>query len=138
MALLDTTVFVDLGGRGGKKRRAEAEAFIRQLLSGGESLYSSRVNVAELYVGAELSDDPAAERKAILDYLTWIGIFEFDDRAAREFGRLRAGLQRRGRLVGDLDILIGAIALANGHAVVTRNPAHFANLPGLTVISYGA
>jgi tRNA(fMet)-specific endonuclease VapC len=137
MALLDTTVFVDLGGRGGKKRRREAEAIVRQLLSDGESLYASRINVAELYVGAELSNDPVAEYKAILDYLTWIGILEFDDRGAREFGRLRADLQRRGLLVGELDILIGAIARANGQVLVTRNPAHFINMPGLIVIRYG-
>jgi tRNA(fMet)-specific endonuclease VapC len=137
MALLDTTVFVDLGGRGGKKRRAEAEAIVRQLLADGESLFASRFNVAELYVGAELSNDSAAERKAIAGYLTWIGVLEFDDVAAREYGRLRADLQRRGRLVGDLDILIGAVARANGQMLVTRNPAHFAHMPGLTVIHYG-
>ena len=137
MALLDTTVFVDLGGRGGKRRRAEAEAIVRRLLADGESLFSSRVNVAELYVGAELSTDPVAEHKAIAGYLTWIGILEFDNLAAREYGRLRADLQRRGRLVGDLDILIGAMARANGQILVTRNPAHFTSMPGLTVIHYG-
>jgi tRNA(fMet)-specific endonuclease VapC len=138
MALFDTTVFIDLGGRGGKRRQVETETLVRQLLAGGDSLFTTRVNVAELYAGAELSNDPVAEHKAIQDYLTWIGVIEFDDRAARQFGRLRSDLQKRGRLVGDMDILIGAIALANGHSVVTRNVAHFAEMPGLTVISYGS
>ncbi|HVX85202.1 MAG TPA: hypothetical protein VH253_10495 [Phycisphaerae bacterium] len=61
MALLDTTVFLDLGGKHGRRYRAPAEAMIRQLLAGGETLMSSRVNLAELYVGVELADDPARE-----------------------------------------------------------------------------
>ena len=138
MALLDTTVYVDLRGRGGAARRAQAEEIMRRLLQEGDTLVTSRVNVAEIYIGVELSDDRQKEQKALDDYLAWIALLELDDAAAKRFGRIRAELQKSGRLVGDMDILIGAIALANGHAVVTRNAAHFANMPGLTVISYGA
>ena len=137
MALLDTTVYVDLRGRGGAARKAEAEEIMRQLLLDGETLVTSRVNVAEIYIGVELSDDPRKEQAALDEYLAWIGVVELDDAAARHFGRIRAYLQKRGRLVGDMDILIGAIALANGHAVVTRNQGHYSNMPGLTVIGYG-
>ena len=137
MALLDTTVFVDLRGRGGRRRQEEAEEIIRRLLGEGETLFTSQINIAELYVGAELSDEPGTEADAIADFLKWIAIFPFDDRAARSFGRIRADLQRRGRLVGDMDILIGGVALANGESVVTRNPAHFSDMSGLQVIGYG-
>ena len=137
MALLDTTVFVDLGGRGGSKKKAEAQQILRQLLASGESLCTSRVNIAELYVGLEISDDPDHEQEAIDDYLTWTVVLELDDASARYFGRIRADLQKRGRLVGDLDILIAAIALAHNHPVITRNPAHFSSMPGVRVVSYG-
>jgi len=138
MALLDTTVYVDIHGRGGAKRRAEAEAIMRELVRRGETLVTSRINVAEMYIGVELGDHPAEERKALVDYLTWISVIEFDDAAARQFARVRAMLQRSGKLVGDMDMLIGGVALANGHSVVTRNVEHFAAMPGLTVIGYGA
>ena len=137
MALLDTTVFVDLGGRGGKKKKAEAQEMLRQLISQGETLLTSRINVAELYVGVELGDDPARELAAIQDHLSWIGVLELDDSAARSFGIIRADLQRRGKLIGDLDLLIAGIAITNGESVVTRNLAHFQNVPGLKVIGYG-
>lgn len=136
MALLDTTVFIDLNGRGGARRKAEAEAIVRDLLASGETLVTSRVNVAEMYVGVELSNDSAAESHAIDEFLGWIGVLELDDKAARHFAMIRAELQRRGRLAGDMDTLIGGIALANGHAVVTRNVAHFTPMPGLKVIGY--
>jgi tRNA(fMet)-specific endonuclease VapC len=137
MALLDTTVYVDLRGRGGKAQKLEAEVIVRRLLRDGEMLFTSRVNVAEIYVGVELSRDPVGEQSALHDFLTWVGVLELDNAAARQFGRVRAELQRRGRLVGDMDILIAAIALANGHAIVTRNKAHFTDVPGLAIISYG-
>ena len=137
MALLDTTVFVDLGGRGGKKRKAEAQDILQRLLATGDTLFTSRVNIAELYVGAELDDEPVKAAEAIKDYLTWIAVLELDDNAARRFAGIRADLQRRGRLVGDLDILIGGIALAHGQIVVTRNARHFKEMPGVTVIGYG-
>ena len=137
MALLDTTVFVDLEGRGGKRRKAEAQEMLRQIMQTGESLVTSRVNLAELYVGLELSDDPLEERAAIANYLAWVAVLELDDAAARQFGRIRAELQRRGKLIGDLDLLIAGVALANGEAVVTRNHDHFSSVPGLKVIDYG-
>lgn len=137
MALLDTTVFVDLQGRGGRARQMEAEEILRELLSNGEALVTSRINVAELYVGVELSKGPEVESKAIADFLEWVAVVELNDACARSFARVRADLQRRGRLVGDMDMLIGEIALANGHAVVTRNAGHFGEMQGLRVIGYG-
>jgi tRNA(fMet)-specific endonuclease VapC len=137
MALLDTTVYVDLRGRGGARRKAEAEEIMRRLLQDGETLVTSRINVAEIYCGVELGNDPQTELMALDDFLAWIGVLELDDRAARHFAIIRAELQKRGNLAGDMDTLIGGIALANGHSVVTRNQAHFINMPGLTVIRYG-
>jgi tRNA(fMet)-specific endonuclease VapC len=137
VALLDTTVYVDLRGRGGNTRRREAEAIMQQLLRDGQTLFTGRINVAEIYVGVELSRDRDKELAALREYLTRVEVLELEDAAARQFGRVRAELQRRGKLVGDMDILIAAIALANGHAVVTRNKAHYADVPGLSIISYG-
>ena len=136
MALLDTTVYVDLRGRGGARRKAEAEKTIRQLLQSGEILVTSRVNIAEIYCGVELASDRPNELKAMRDFLAWIGVLELDDKAARHFAMIRAELQRRGKMVGDMDTLIGGIALANGHSVVTRNVSHFTPMPGVKVIGY--
>ncbi len=42
-------------------------------------------------------------------------------------------LHRRGELISDADILIGATALVNGICIVTNNLQHFQRIPGLTV-----
>ena len=55
----------------------------------------------------------------------------FDDRTAVEYGRLRDHLGRLGLLIGPNDLLIAAIALANGLTLVTHNTKEFGRVPGL-------
>lgn len=136
MACLDTTVFLDLRGRSGKRRQARAEAVIQQLVLQGDALTTTRINCAELYVGVALADNPAREGQLVDDSLANIEILELDEAGAQDFARIRADLQRRGRLVGDLDTLIAAIAVSNHEPLVTANARHFADMPGLIVIEY--
>jgi tRNA(fMet)-specific endonuclease VapC len=57
----------------------------------------------------------------------------FGDREAEEYGRLRADLAARGLMIGPNDLLIAAIALTNGLALVTHNTAEFGRVRGLTL-----
>ena len=57
----------------------------------------------------------------------------FDDRAAEEYGRLRAHLATLGTPIGSNDLMIAAIALANGLTVVTHNTAEFSRVPALSL-----
>jgi tRNA(fMet)-specific endonuclease VapC len=56
-----------------------------------------------------------------------------DDRAAEQYGPIRADLASRGLLIGPNDLMIAAIALANGCTLVTHNTAEFSRVPGLTL-----
>jgi predicted nucleic acid-binding protein len=136
MACLDTTLLVDLLRPHAARKRGAIEK-IEALARRGETLATTRVNVAELYVGIERSDDPqrdAGRVRKLLDYMDIV--LEFDDAAAQEFGRVMAHLQRIGRPAGDMDVLIAATALAHGHCLVTRNPGHFAGIPHLEIEGY--
>lgn len=136
MACLDTTVLVDLL-RSNRSRKHKAIAKIEGLVNRGEPVVTTRVNLAELYVGVELSDDPDREYQRIRGILKHISaVLEFDDVAAQAFGQMAAHLRRIGRPVGDMDVLIAATALAHGHCLITRNPVHFANIPHLRVEAY--
>ncbi len=57
----------------------------------------------------------------------------FDDRAAEEYGKLRADLAIQGSLIGPNDLMIAATALANGLTLVTHNTAEFRRVPGLSL-----
>jgi tRNA(fMet)-specific endonuclease VapC len=57
----------------------------------------------------------------------------FDDAASEVYGRIRANLANRGAPIGPNDLLIAAIALANGLTLVTHNTSEFSRVPGLSL-----
>ncbi len=136
MTLLDTSVLIDVakGGRSPESRRAQGELLTR--LRAGQTLFTSRLNEAEFRVGEFRSADPAREAAKIDAVLATIVILEFDAPAARTFARLKAAALSLGKFPGDMDLLIAAVAMANGEPVLTRNPRHFSHIPGLVVESY--
>lgn len=131
MAILDTNLLIDaMRRRPGEQARRSIKA-IRDLANGGERLATTRLNVAELYVGVALANAPDEELRRIRAALAPLEILEFDDAAARAYGGMQAFLQRVGKPVGDFDALIASIAIANSHDLYTRNPGHFGGIPAL-------
>ena len=135
MACLDTTILIDLlGNKSAHRERALAK--IDQLSQDREPLYTTRFNLAELYVGIERSKSSKSEEKLIGNLLKFINVLEFDERAARLFGQITAYLQMIGKPAGDMDVLIAATALAATQKLITRNARHFENIPQLNVEEY--
>jgi tRNA(fMet)-specific endonuclease VapC len=135
MACLDTTLLIDLA-RPKTERGKRAAKKIIELVERGETLATSRFNVAELNIGVELARDREAESESIRRVLFPLSILEFTADAAECFAKCTAHLRRIGRPAGDMDVLIAATALTNGHNLVTRNGEHFANIHGLEVETY--
>ena len=133
MAVLDTTILVDLLRKRQGPAARRAAAVLRALVADGEVLMTTRFNTAGLYVGTELSSDPDGEAARVDAALAPLRILDFDDAAARAYGRIEASLRSSGRPVGDMDALIASVALSNGQSVVTRNARHFQPIPGLVV-----
>ena len=136
MACLDTSFLIDLIRSGASARRRRATDKLRELLSRGEYLTTSRFNVAELLVGVYRSDDPERELRSVDALLQNLAVLEFGPEAARLFARITALLQQQGKPAGDMDVLIASTALVAGESLVTANPTHFRNIPGLTVDTY--
>ena len=136
MACLDTTLLVDLL-RSNQLRKRRALDKIDAIARRGELVVTTCVNLAELYVGVELSDNPQRDYARLQDVLNQLdSVLEFDDPAARLFGRIAAHLQRIGRPTGETDMIIAATAIGSGHSLVTQNPSHFADIEGLAVETY--
>ena len=57
----------------------------------------------------------------------------FDRRATVFYGRIRAVLERKGRLIGSMDLLIAAHAVSLGVPLVTNNVKEFKRVSGLRV-----
>jgi tRNA(fMet)-specific endonuclease VapC len=56
-----------------------------------------------------------------------------DEVAAEESGKIRADLAAKGAPIGPYDLLIAAIARANGLILVTHNTVEFSRVAGLSL-----
>jgi len=90
----------------------------------------SCVTAAELAFGVAKSGS-ARNREALEMFLAPLEVLPFDASAIWHYGELRAGLERRGQLIGALDTMIAAHALASNTILVTNNTREFARVPGL-------
>lgn len=93
----------------------------------------SRIVAAELWTGAEKSSRAEVARAQVGDFLDQFPVLDFDDSAARAYGEIRAALEKRGRSIGPLDLLIGAHARSAAVTLVTGNDKEFRRVPGLKV-----
>lgn len=96
----------------------------------------SSVTVAELWYGAEKSADPERKREAWTTVLAPFQVVAFDRGAAEQHGRIRYLLRRRP--IGERDLLIASIALADDLMLVTHNVTEFSRVPRLRVEDWTA
>lgn len=93
----------------------------------------SAITLSELKYGAAKSANPEKNRAAIMRLLFVLDVLPFGDKAAIEYGNIRAYLERRGTPIGPLDMLIAGHAKAEGRVLVTNNMKEFVRVPGLKV-----
>jgi tRNA(fMet)-specific endonuclease VapC len=93
----------------------------------------SDVTLFELYFGAESYENPGARFDLIESFAARLEVVAFDSKAARHAGQIRASMRRSGQMIGAYDILIAAIARANGLALATNNLREFSRVEGLLV-----
>ncbi len=98
----------------------------------GDVLVSS-ITVAELRYGAEKSLHVQQNHEALSGFIVPLEIAQFDEKAADEYGKVRAQLETKGQVIGSMDMLIGAHALSLGVTLVTNNTKEFKRIRGLKV-----
>jgi tRNA(fMet)-specific endonuclease VapC len=88
---------------------------------------------AELYHGAHRSQQAQSNLTQVENFVRPFISIPFDDDAAREYGRVRADLERRGVVIGPYDLQVAAIALVHGLTLVTHNTSEFSQVTGLNL-----
>ncbi|MDE6662704.1 MAG: type II toxin-antitoxin system VapC family toxin [Lachnospiraceae bacterium] len=110
------------------------DTVIRKFLSHDpEELCISAITYAELMHGVEKSIAVERNRIAMSLFLSPITILQFDERAAEEYGRIKAELEKKGTPIGPMDTLIASHAKSRGLIIVTNNTREFNRVVGLTV-----
>jgi tRNA(fMet)-specific endonuclease VapC len=88
-----------------------------------DSLCMSAITAGELLYGLARRPDAVRLQAAVTELMRRVEILQWDVSAAERYGILRAELERAGRLLGSLDSLIAAHALAAGAVLVTNDRA---------------
>ncbi|MCT9845523.1 type II toxin-antitoxin system VapC family toxin [Leclercia adecarboxylata ATCC 23216 = NBRC 102595] len=96
-----------------------------------EEMCISSVTKAELLYGVARKQSHTLH-VTISEFLKTITICDWDSDAAAIYGKLRAEMEKRGKVMGDLDQLIAAHALSLGTTIVTNDRA-FAMVQELTI-----
>lgn len=123
--MLDTNICIYI-----IKKKPE-KAFQRfRLLKAGDVCISS-ITFAELEYGVQKSEYKERNGIALTCFLAPVEIFPFSDKAALEYGRIRAGLEKSGEIIGAYDLLIAAHCLAEDLILVSNNTAEFERIVGL-------
>lgn len=93
----------------------------------------STITIAELEYGASKSQMPSKNREGLTKFLMPLEVVDFDVADALEYGIIRSDLEQKGQIIGSMDMLIAAHAIAKGLTLVTNNLREFQRVRGLVL-----
>lgn len=125
MYLLDTNICIYII----KRKPQEVLATLKKKSKSGIAV--SSLTVAELEYGIEKSDARERNRISLIELLSIFAIIPFDDRDAVEYGKIRADLERKGTVIGEIDMLLAAQSRCKNLIFVTNNVREFSRVQNL-------
>ncbi len=128
MVCLDTDFLIGLD-----RRQQQAISKINGIIQKDELVFTTIANVAEYYAGAFKSGDKNAIEMA-KQYIKDFSVLLLDEQPALVWSKLYN--EMKASSIGDLDLFIASIAIANKQTLMTRNLKHFERVPDLKVESW--
>jgi tRNA(fMet)-specific endonuclease VapC len=96
----------------------------------------SSISLAKLRYGVSKSQYVEKNQQALNEFILPLEVADFNETAAEEYGIIRAELEKKGKPVGSMDMLIGAHALSLGATLVTNNVREFREIKNLKVADW--
>jgi tRNA(fMet)-specific endonuclease VapC len=93
----------------------------------------SSISVSELHYGACKSKKIEQNIKRLEEFLFPFDILTYDENASREYGKVRSQLEKKGQIIGPLDMLIAAHAISRELTIITNNTQEFRRIRSLKV-----
>jgi len=103
------------------------------LLLSWEGVAISWITIGEIYEGAFNSPNPRAHLESFRDFLRPFPALDLNDPIMERFAEVRSHLRRRGEVIADFDIILGATALHYDLTVLTYNARHLGRIPDLKI-----
>ncbi|MEM3700762.1 MAG: type II toxin-antitoxin system VapC family toxin [Candidatus Bathyarchaeia archaeon] len=127
--IIDTDIMVDL-----LRGKEKVVAFIADLEKRGLTLSTTSINAFELFYGACKSKKKLQNLAAARKLLGRLIVLKLGLKSAEKAGQIYAELEGAGQPVGLRDVMVGAIAMVGGCAMVTRNVVHLKKIKGLNLM----
>jgi tRNA(fMet)-specific endonuclease VapC len=127
--ILDTSVLI-----AAERGIFEVDAFVANRED--EPFGLSVITVAELLHGVHRADSRVRRirRNAFVEkVIDLFPVLPFDTSAARVYAQIWSDLQKKGKMIGAHDLMIGSTAISLGFNLVTFNKRDFDKIPGLQV-----
>jgi len=93
----------------------------------------SSVTVSELHYGACKSIHIKKNIQRLDEFLCPFEILAYDEDALKSYGKIRSQLERKGEVIGPLDMLIAAHALSKKLILITNNIKEFNRIKSLNI-----
>ena len=125
--LLDTNICIHI-------RSKRPEALLRRFraLKPGEAVLSV-ITFGELLYGAEKSMQRTMALGLLRQLKETLPVMALPESAAEAYETIRAGLERKGQMIGNNDLWIAAHTMAAGLTLVTNNEREFRRVHGLKI-----
>ena len=125
MILLDTDICIELL-RGNNR-------VIEKRRNYDDRVAISFMSVAELFYGAEKSDNPNENNSLVEEFFLTVRIINSDLDILRKFGEIKATIGKAGNILSDADIFVAATTLAKCNMLITGNVNHFMRIEELRI-----
>jgi tRNA(fMet)-specific endonuclease VapC len=93
----------------------------------------STITVSELQYGVAKSTHRKENQHRLDEFLSPLEVLTYNEIAARTYGDIRFQLEKHGKPIGPLDLLIAAHALSQNLIIVTNNDKEFKRIKNLEV-----
>ena len=127
MYLLDTNICIYII----KKKPADVLKTLKT--KSKKDIYISSITIAELEYGIAKSQFPENNKIALIEFLSIFNILPFDDNDAVDFGEIKKELEKKGKIIGPMDLLLAAQAKSKKLILVTNNTKEFERVEGLKI-----
>lgn len=93
----------------------------------------SAISLSELEYGVFKSQQYERNRKILDSFIKYFSIMPYSKEAATEYGKIRAELEKIGKPIGAMDMLIAAHALTENLTLITNNKKEFVRINHLKI-----
>lgn len=130
MVVLDTNIMVSL-----LKDEEGAKQKIGSIERSGERISTTAITVYELLKGAQISSRSEENLARIRELISSLRVLGLSIGACEHASRIYKELRRRGRMIGEFDILIASIVM-NYDEKLASEDADFKMVRGLKIVNW--